>query len=333
MKSNLRETLAAPALGGGEAQEASGAAWIGVSLGLVAAILYSLKAVFVKLAYLPSGGAVEQVPPITLMMLRLGFSFPVYLAILVWAWRRADHKPTARQIGMAMLIGVMAYYFCTLLDFTGLQYITAQLERLLLFTYPAFVILLGALFFGGQITKWGIASVALAYGGLAIVFIGGDITESKNLWFGSALVLGCAFVFALYQLLAKGFIDTIGPKLFTCLAMLGAATAIFLHFIIGSVRSEGIVAAFDLPVRIYWIGLIIAVFSTLLPSFFMNSAIGRIGAQKVAMLGMVGPLATIVAAILVLGEPFGLWDAVGTVVTLAGIALYMKPNKLKPRQT
>jgi drug/metabolite transporter (DMT)-like permease len=242
----------------------------------------------------------------------MGFSFPVYLAILVWSWRRADVKPTVRQIGMAMMIGVMAYYVCAWLDFTGLQYITAQLERLLLFTYPAFVILLGAMFFGESLTKWGVVSVALAYGGLAIVFLGGDITESSNLWLGS---------------------DSIGPKLFTCLAMLGAATAIFVHFLISAFQSEGIAAALDLPARIYWIGLTIAVFSTLIPSFFMNSAIGRIGAQRVAMLGMVGPLATIVAAILVLNEPFGVWDGVGTAVTIAGIALYMKFSKDKPRKT
>ena len=331
MKSNLRETLAAPVLS--ERTRTSGPLWIGVTLGLIAAVLYSLKAVFVKLAYLPSGGVTEQVPPITLMMLRLGFSFPVYLAILVWVWRRAEQKPTGRQIVMAMMIGVMAYYFCTWLDFTGLQYITAQLERLLLFTYPAFVILLGAIFFGGELTKWGVASVALAYGGLAVVFIGGDITESSNLLLGSALVLGCAFVFALYQLLAKNFIDSIGPKLFTCLAMLGAAAAIFLHFIISALQSDGIAAALDVPARIYWIGLIIAVFSTLIPSFFMNSAIGRIGAQRVAMLGMIGPLATIIAAILVLDEPFGLWDGVGTAITILGIALYMRSSKDKPRKT
>ncbi len=331
MKSNLRETLVAPVLS--SPAVTSGPVWIGVVLGLIAAILYSLKAVFVKLAYLPSGGVTEQVPPITLMMLRLGFSFPVYLAILFWVWRRTEQKPSTRQIIMAMMIGVMAYYFCTWLDFTGLQYITAQLERLLLFTYPAFVILLGAMFFGGELTKWGIAAVVLAYGGLAVVFIGGDITESSNLLLGSALVLGCAFVFALYQLLAKRFIDSIGPKLFTCLAMLGAATAIFLHFMLSAVQSDGIMAALDLPARIYWIGLIIAVFSTLIPSFFMNSAIGRIGAQKVAMLGMIGPLATIVAAILVLGEPFGFWDGVGTAITLAGIALYMRSSSDRPRKT
>jgi len=310
MKSNLRETLAAPSF------EASASdkrlVWGGVILGLVAAILYSLKAVFVKLAYLPTEGLSEQVPPITLMMLRLGFSFPVYLGILVWVWRRAEKKPSLRQICLAMGTGVIAYYLCTLLDFTGLQYITAQLERLLLFTYPAFVILFGALFFGGSLTRWGVAAVALAYAGLVIVFIGGDITQSSNLWLGSGLVIACAILFALYQLLAKTFIDEIGPQLFTCLAMLGAAVAIFMHFLVSAVSQDGVVAALSLPPRIYLLGLTIAVFSTLLPSFFMNIAIGRIGAQRVAMLGMIGPLATIVAAILVLGEPFGLWDGVGT---------------------
>lgn len=331
MKSNLRETLSAPALG--ETDKPAGTAWVGVLLGLVAAVLYSLKAVFVKLAYLPSDGLTEQVPPITLMMLRLGFSFPVYLVILFWVWRKAAVKPSLRQCGLAMLAGVLAYYVCTLLDFTGLQYITAQLERLLLFTYPAFVILLGALFFGGRLTMWGGASVALAYSGLAVVFIGGDITESTNLWLGSGLVLACAILFALFQLIAKSFIDRIGPPLFTCLAMLGAATAIFTHFLISAQAADGVQAALDLPSRIYWLGLTIAVFSTLLPSFFMNIAIGRIGAQRVAMLGMFGPLATIFAAIWVLGEPFGVWDGVGTVVTLAGIALYMKSSKAKPRNT
>lgn len=332
MKSNLRETLSAPVLDKAE-DTSDEIAWIGVILGIVAAILYSLKAVFVKLAYLPTDGASEQIAPITLMMLRLGFSFPVYLAILVWVWRKAEKKPTLRQCGLAMLAGVLAYYICTWLDFSGLQYITAQLERLLLFTYPAFVILFGALLFGGKLTRWGLAAVALAYSGLAVVFVGGDITQSSNLWLGSGLVLASAMLFALFQLIAKSFIDKIGPQLFTCLAMLGAATAIFTHFLISALTPEGIGEALNLPLRIYTLGLIIAVFSTLLPSFFMNIAIGKIGAQRVAMLGMFGPLATIFAAIWILGEPFGIWDAVGTAVTVAGIALYMKSSKVRPRKT
>ena len=127
MKSNLRETLAAPVLN--PTDEGEGIAWIGVVLGITAAILYSLKAVFVKLAYLPSEGVSEQLSPITLMMLRLGFSFPVYLAILVWVWRKAAVKPTVRQCGLAMLAGVLAYYLCTLLDFSGCLLYTSPSPR------------------------------------------------------------------------------------------------------------------------------------------------------------------------------------------------------------
>ena len=175
--------------------------------------------------------------------------------------------------------------------------------------------------------------MALAYAGLGIVFIGGDITESSNLWLGSGLVLLAAMLFALFQLIAKNFIDRVGAKLFTCLAMLGAATAIFIHFAFSVVTADGFAVALDLPARVYWLGLIIAVFSTLLPSFFMNISIERLGAQRVAMLGMFGPLATIFAAIWLLDEPFGFWDGVGTSVTLAGIALYMKSSSDKPRTT
>jgi len=212
-----------------------------------------------------------------------------------------------------------------------LQYVTAQLERLLLFTYPAFVILFGALFFGGTITRFGLASMALAYGGLAIVFAGGEITQSTNLWLGSGLIIACAILFAMFQLIAKQFIDKIGSSLFTCLAMLGGASAIFTHFVISALSADGMAQAFHVPIRIYIICAIIAIFSTLLPSFLINYALGKIGAQKVAMLGMIGPLATVIAAILILNEPFGIWDGIGMIVTFSGIALYLLADRFTPK--
>ena len=332
MKTHLRQVIAEPHLRGSEAEIGS-ASVLGIVLGAAGAALYSLKAVLVKLAYLPVDGlAANELPVITLIMLRMGFAFPFYLAILLWTLRRTDVRPSKGQVIMAMASGTIAYYGCALLDFTGLQYITAQLERLLLFTYPAFVILFGALFFGGRITRFGLAAVALAYGGLAIVFAGGEITESRNLWLGSGLVIACAILFALFQLIAKQFIDKIGPSLFTCLAMIGGVCAISLHFITSALSENGVSAALNLPPRIYIISAIIAVFSTILPSFFINYAMGKIGALKVAMLGMVGPLATIVAAIFILGEPFGIWDGIGTLVTISGIALYLFADKFKPSQ-
>ena len=265
------------------------------------------------------------------VILGLGFACPFYCVILFWAWRRSAVKPTMRQILFAMAAGTLSYYLCALLDFTGLLYITAQLERLLLFTYPAFVIIFGALFFGGTITKGAIAAILIAYSGLAIVFTGGQMTQSANLWLGSGLIIACAIIFALFQLIAKTFIDQMGSSLFTCLSMLGGLSAIIVHFTIGAMQSGGIVAALSIPNRIYIIAAMIAIFSTVLPSFFVNFAIGRIGAQKVAVMAMIGPLVTIAAAIFILKEPFGLWDGLGTMVTLSGIALYLFSDSISVR--
>ncbi len=332
MKTHLRQVIAEPHLNA-TSETTRERSWLGVIFGALGAALFSLKAVLVKLAYLPVAGfAGDELPAITLITLRMGFAFPFYIGVLWWTLRRVKLRPTMQQIGLAMVAGMMSYYVCALLDFTGLQYVTAQLERLLLFTYPAFVILFGALFFGGKITRFGLAAVALAYGGLAIVFAGGQITASPNLWLGSSLIIACAVIFALFQLIAKRFIDEIGPSLFTCLAMIGGASAIFLHFTLSSLGADGISQALNVPPRIYIICAIIAVFSTVLPSFLINFSMSKIGPQKVAMLGMIGPLATIVAAIMILDEPFGVWDGVGTAVTLSGIALYLLADKFRPKR-
>jgi drug/metabolite transporter (DMT)-like permease len=290
------------------------------------AMLYSMKAIFVKLAYLPGGGlAANDLDAITLMTLRMGFALPVYIAILYLSLRGQGGIPLKRIV-QAAILGVMGYHLCTYLDFVGLKLITAQLERLILFTYPVFVVIFGAIFFGGKITRAGILSIILAYCGLGVVFIGGDIATGVNVPLGSALILAAAIMFALFQLIAKRMIDALGSKIFTCMAMIAAATSIILHFILQSVADGGLTEALDLPPRIYFLGATIAFFSTILPSFLINISIGRIGAQTVAVMGMLGPLATIVAAIIVLGEPFAFWDAVGTVVTLSGIGLYMWLN-------
>ncbi|MEM9600161.1 MAG: DMT family transporter, partial [Pseudomonadota bacterium] len=204
MKSSFREVQGAAAL----SQERARLDGIGIALGISGAVLFSLKAVLVKMAY----DVVPDLSVVTLMVLRMGLSLPAYLLILVVARLAGEGRIGLRETLAAMAAGVLAYYICTFLDFQGLKYITAQLERLLLFTYPAFVVIFGALFFGGRITKAGLASVALAYAGLAVVFLRGDMTQSDNLWLGAGLVLLCAALFALFQLMAKGFVDRIGAR-------------------------------------------------------------------------------------------------------------------------
>lgn len=324
MKFSLRSISAAPILSEGTTGRAD--IW-GYIFALIGTAFFAMKAIFVKLAYLPSSDVtVDGVEPVTLLALRMGFALPVYILILLFALRKYKsvngHNPSLGLFIKAAALGALGYYICAYLDFTGLVYITAQLERMLLFTYPAFVIILGAIFFGGRITKIGIVSVLIAYSGLAIIYLGGQIAVGANVILGSCLIIGCAIFFALFQLMAKSQINSLGGILFTCIAMLGATTSIFIHFLYSSLTHEGIIAALNLPARIFLIGALIAFLSTLIPSFCVNIAIGRVGAQAVATIGMLSPAVTIVMAVWLLGEPFGWLDGVGTALTMLGIGFY-----------
>lgn len=336
MRHNLREISTAdmqagPKAAAGHSFTESQKNW-GYVMALFGAAFFSLKAVVIKLAYAATPAEPEaQLDPIILLVLRMGFALPIYIAILIYALRetRGEAKPL-RPILAAIGLGALGYYLCALLDFTGLIYITAQLERLLLFTYPVFVLILGALFFGQKITRWGVASIAAAYAGIAIIFAGGDIASGQNVALGTGLVLLCAVFFASFQILAKPVIDRVGGRLFTCYAMIAASTTVLLHFCIsygvigegGTQGIEGLRAALSLSPRLIGLGFVLGIFCTVIPSFLMNIAIGRIGAQAVSTVGMVSPLITIFAAIWLLGEPFSVVDGLGTALTISGVGLY-----------
>lgn len=316
--------LAAPSLFAGTETKAGSRSWLiwGFVCGVVGAILFSTKAIFIKLGY----GVEGTVPdPISLLTLRVLFALPAYILGLVWLSRQAKRKgtvrPTLKSITPAFFLGMLGYYVCSLLDFVGLQYITAQLERLLLFTYPAFVLLLGAMFFGKPVSLKGILCILLAYSGILVIFWGGDIAIGENVAFGSVLILLTAVFFALFQLLAKTTIDKIGSLYFTCYGMIGATTAILVHFVIVN-GTQSLAHIGQYSQNIYLIGFMLGVFGTIFPTFLVNIALGRIGPQRVAILGMLSPIATIGLAIGLLGEPFGLYDGIGTALTVIGIALY-----------
>ncbi len=314
---------------------------MGYIYGLLGAVFFSMKAIFIKLAYIPiEGQTLAPIDPITLMVLRMGFAFPVYTLILIWFFYKASkaragfknelrieqetdtvkHKPSKLTYVKASLLGALCYYLCAYLDFTGLQYITAQLERLLLFTYPVFVMVLGALFFGRKISRYGVISIILAYLGIAVIFVGGDLATGSNLWLGTGLILLTALFFAIFQLMAVRYIVHLGSEVFTCIAVMSASCVVFIHFLI--VNHGALTPLLVLPFRVYMIGILLATVSTLLPSFMVNMALGRIGAQSVSTLGMLGPVATIIFAVTLLGEPFGFVDALGTAIVMSAIAIY-----------
>ncbi|MEE8438289.1 MAG: DMT family transporter, partial [Micropepsaceae bacterium] len=271
----------------------------GVSLGYLyaaaGAALFSTKAILIKLAY------AETISAETLLALRMGLALPIYLMIgalsLADRARRHGELPPAKLVIQSALIGALGYWLASYADFLGLQYITAQFERLILFTYPLFVILFGAIFFGQSVRALTLVAFAVSYIGLALIFTENFSLEGENVAIGSAFVLAAAMAFALYQLLAKEAIAKVGPRLFTCIAMLGASAAAFIQFF----AVEEATAILVSP-KLFLYGILIALFATVLPSFFLSEALHRISAQANGIIGTLSPLVTIILAALILGE-------------------------------
>lgn len=295
-------------------QLASNSKWLGYAFCAAGATLFSTKAIFIKLAFRDDVNA-------TLMLAwRMIFSLPFFIAVGLWAWmrRRANREPLpgAKMFLAAVATGCIGYYFSSYADFKGLEFITAQLERLLLFTYPLFVMFIGAVWWKQPLTRHGLIAAGITYVGLAIVF-GLDLPEGgRATVIGSAFVLAAAFAFAIYQLLAKRFVTLMGSALFTAIALTSSGIACILH---QAFWSGGNFAASS---HFLWLTAGCAFFATVIPSFLINAGMARISPQAVAMISTISPLVTIVLAVTMLGEPFTLADAFGSSMVLAGVGFY-----------
>jgi drug/metabolite transporter (DMT)-like permease len=288
---------------------------LGYVFAATGALLFSTKGIIVKLAY------DYDVAPETLIALRALFSLPFYLAIGAFAWINVrlggGALPPARLIGKAMLVGVFGVWFASYTDFIGLALISAQFELLILFTYPLFVVIFGAMFFGQRIRARALAALGVSYVGLGMIFTEHLVLEGQSIVIGSALVICSAITFALYQFMAKHVIKDMGPRLFTCIAMTGAGLAAFASFLAARDASELLVSG---PLLGY--SILLAVAATVLPSFFMNAALHRISAQGNAAMGILGPVSTLMLAVAILGEPLTLVGVIGSAFVLAGVGWF-----------
>ncbi len=298
---------------------------MGYVFAAVGALLFSTKAVVIKLAY------AETIDAETLLALRMGFALPFYIAIggLSIRDRLRKHQPLppARQVAGAAAVGLLGYWFASYTDFLGLEYISAQFERLILFTYPLFVVIFGAMFFRQPIRLRTLMAIGISYIGLAVIFSEKVATFGHGAAIGAGFVLLAAISFAMYQLLAKNLIATIGPRLFTCIAMSGAAVGAFAQFLFTHPAGDLIVSP-----TLYVYALIIAVGATVLPSFFLNAALHRISAQANATIGTLSPVMTILLAVLILGERLTLVDVAGTALVLAGVGWFTLADQAAGRR-
>jgi drug/metabolite transporter (DMT)-like permease len=282
----------------------------GVALAVVAAFGFSFKAILIKLAY-PYG-----VDAVTLLVLRMAFALPAFL----WVGFAASKDAPAlsrRDWFMVLLLGALGYYGASILDFIGLKYISAGLERLILFTYPTLTLLFGMALHGRAISRREGVALVLCYTGIAAAFMhdlefAGDVAA---VWIGGGFVFASSVCYALYLSGSAGMIAKLGSSRFAALAMLVSTAATGGHFL--AVQP---LAALVQPWQVYALGAAMGLFSTVVPVFALTAAIRRIGSGQTALVGMVGPLLTIVFAWLLLDEGFSTAQMIGVALVVAGVA-------------
>jgi drug/metabolite transporter (DMT)-like permease len=285
----------------------------GILLALVGAVLFSTKAIFVKLAYRDTN-----IDAVTLLAWRMIFSVPFFVgAAFVSSSQSSNTKFTWKEWILIAIIGCLGYYISSLLDFLGLQFVSASIERLILFIYPTLVLIMSALFFKIKIKPMQWLAVTITYAGLALAFVSevaGQTVENRNFVKGAVYIFICAFTYAAYIVGSGRMIPKVGASKFNSYAMSFASIAVLLHFFIRSEES-----LWHLPALVYLYGFLMAVFSTVLPSYLVAAAIARIGSGNVAVVGSVGPVSTIILASIFLGEVITVWQIVGTILVLIGV--------------
>ncbi len=282
----------------------------GIALAAVGAIFFSTKAIVAKLLYR------EGIDAVTLIALRMLLAAPVFLVVALWAsWKspRLSHRDLMR---VAML-GCVGYYGSSMLDFLGLQYISAGLERLILFLTPTFVLVLGVIVFKRRVTGRQWLSMGFAYAGIVLVFWHDVSLGGPNVVLGAGLVFGAAALYGIYLLFSGELIQRVGTLRLVALAMsVSSVLSIGQYFLL-----RGPESLFQQSTAVWGLSLVNASLSTVLPVILTMYGVARVGAGNAAQAGMIGPISTLFLAWWILDEPFTALQGAGTVLVMVGIYL------------
>ena len=288
----------------------------GFLLAAAGSIAFSGKAIIVKLAYL------HGVDAITLVMLRMLFALPFFIAMAWWAGRH--QAPLTRNDGLGVLgLGFLGYYLSSFLDFLGLQYISASFERLILYLNPTLVLVLGWVLYKRKITNRQGMAMAVSYSGVLLVF-GHEVSlVGDNIGLGAILVFGSAISYAIYLTYSGELVQRLGS-----LRLAGLATTVACFFCILQFVLLKPVAALNVVPEVIWLSMLNATVCTVLPVLLIMMAIERIGPGLTSQIGMIGPLSTLTMGAFFLNETFNLWILMGTVLVLGGVFWVTKAPKV-----
>lgn len=285
---------------------------IGLAIAIVGAILFSTKAIVAKLLYR------YHIDAVTLIAFRMMLSLPFFLAVAVWQGSKGPALDARDRLRIVFL-GLIGYYLSSFLDFIGLQYITAGLERLILFLTPSFVLLLSVFYLKRRINPLQWMALAVCYLGTVLVFVHDIRTGGSNVPLGSMYVLGSAITYAIYLLLSGELVKRVGAMRLVAYAMCVSSVACVGQFFL--LRPATMLVQ---PMPVYGLSLFNAVFSTVLPVFMVMISVSRIGAATASLAGMVGPVSTLFLGAWLLAEPITGIQLAGTTLVLIGVYLLSK---------
>ncbi|MDO9376415.1 MAG: DMT family transporter [Ferruginibacter sp.] len=286
----------------------------GFIIAFIGSVLFSTKAIIVKKAF-----ADTHTDALTLLTLRMVFSLPFFVGAAILANKQKQNvilRP--RHWGAIVLLGIFGYYLSSLFDFMGLQYVSAGLERLILFLYPGFVLLINAFVFRQKISRIQKIALGLTYLGIFIAYAGELRLDlgNPNFLLGSVLIFICAITFSIYIVGSGKIIPITGSTKFTAYSMLAATTGIFIHFALAG-------HYWNMPTgNDFWFyGFLLAIIATVIPSFLVSIGMKKIGSNNLAIVSSIGPVSTIIQAHFILGEPIFAAQVAGTVLVVSGVLL------------
>lgn len=286
----------------------------GLLLATAGSIAFSGKAIIAKLAY------VHGVDAVTLLMWRMLLALPLFLLMAWWAGR--GKAPLTRADWWGVLgLGFSGYYLASYLDFWGLEYISASLERLILYLNPTLVLLLGWFLYKKRISQRQIVAMAISYSGVLLVF-GHELgLAGPHAAWGTVLVFLSAVSYAVYLTYSGQLVQRLGS-----LRLVGLATSVASVFCLLQFVLLRPLASAWVPEPVLWLSLLNATACTVLPVLMVMMAVERIGAGLTAQAGMIGPMSTLLMGVWLLDEPFNMWIIAGTVLVLSGVFWVTRPE-------
>jgi drug/metabolite transporter (DMT)-like permease len=287
----------------------------GILFVAIGAICFSAKAIMIKLAYKNF-----DVDDLTLLSLRFGFSLPFFLGIAIYRANKGKFKAVEKPDWWLIAgLSLLGYYIASWLDFKGLQYVTAGVERIILFVYPTFVVLFSRIFLKKKISKPTLYALLITYAGIICIAAEPRIFQSENFWLGAALIGISALTYSLYLVFGGELINKYGSANFNSIAMVFSSLYVLVHFAIFSKTS-----LLHLEPGLYVFGFALAIISTVLPTFIVMEGIKLLGANAGAIVSSIGPVSTIVLAYFILGESLSFQEIIGSFMVLVGVLLLGK---------